>query len=593
MSAIRVLSSALANQIAAGEVVERPASVLKELLENSLDAGAHKLEIDLDQGGVKRIQVRDDGCGVPREELALALVRHATSKIASLEDLEQVATLGFRGEALASIASVSRLQITSRETTGDSGWCLQGEAVEPRPAPHPPGTTISVEDLFYNTPARRKFLRTERTELGHLEEVVRRLALSRFDVDIQVRHNGKPLSNLRPASDDGSRGNRIAAICGSGFLDQSVRLECERAGVMAWGWIGLPTYSRGQPDQQYLYVNGRMVRDRMVSHAVRNAYRDVLYHGRHPAYVLYLEVDPAQVDVNVHPSKQEVRFRESRQVYDFLRHAVEQAIAGVRPAGTMAAPVSMEQGGLQVAEPAPAPRQQPMGFPIAGAGAGHGLQQRAFYDTLQRTPMDAAPLPEDTTGETPPLGFALAQLQGIYILAENANGLVLVDMHAAHERITYERMKKDYADACVVRQPLLVPTHVAVSEREVQAAERHQELLGQLGLSVEPLGPQLLVVREVPALLRHADAEQLVRDVLADLLEHGDSERIEAQVEDLLREIACHGSVRANRQLTIAEMNALLRDMEQTERSGQCNHGRPTWTVLGLQELDALFLRGR
>ncbi len=585
----------LANQIAAGEVVERPASVLKELLENSLDAGARRLDIDLDQGGVKRIQVRDDGCGVPCDELALALARHATSKISSLEDLEQVATLGFRGEALASIASVSRLSITSRTAATDAGWRLAGEAAAPEPAAHPVGTTICVEDLFYNTPVRRKFLRTERTELSHLEEVIRRLALSRFDIGLQVRHNGRTLQQLRAAEDRAGRGRRVAAVCGDAFLDQAVELESERNGLVVWGWIGLPTYSRGQPDQQYLYVNGRMVRDRMVAHAVRNAYRDVLYHGRHPAYVIYLEVDPAMVDVNVHPSKQEVRFRESRQVYDFLRHAVEQAIAGVRPEGAPA-PVSLQSAAPASGVAEPAPQQQPMRLHSGGGASAPGLRQQAFYQALQQPP--AAPLRTaeqlaDSAAGMPPLGFALAQLKGIYILAENDNGLVLVDMHAAHERITYERMKQDFADAAVVTQPLLVPVQVSVSERELRAAEANSGLLRELGLVVEQQGPQLLVVREVPAILRGADAESLLRDILSDLVEHGASERVEALVEDLLREIACHGSVRANRQLSVPEMNALLRDMERTERSGQCNHGRPTWTALGLAELDGLFLRGR
>ncbi len=601
MSAIRVLPPMLANQIAAGEVVERPASVLKELLENSLDAGARRLEIELDQGGIKRIQVRDDGGGVPPDQLGLALAPHATSKIASLEDLEHVATLGFRGEALASIASVSRLAMTSRTAEEDAGWRLTLESGGPEPAAHPVGTTVCVEDLFYNTPARRKFLRTERTELSHLEEVIRRLALSRFDIELQVRHNGKTLQQLRASEDDASRGRRIAAVCGDSFLEQAVEIESEREGLVVWGWIGLPTYSRGQPDQQYLYVNGRMVRDRMVSHAVRNAYRDVLYHGRHPAYVVYVEMDPAAVDVNVHPSKQEVRFRESRQVYDFLRHAVEQAIAGVRPESAPAPIALQSPSGRMVAEPAPV--QRPIswgggGF-SAGSGAPHvrdalsGTAQSSFYGTLGGVETSPTPQPARADETTPPLGYALAQLKGIYVLAENQAGLVLVDMHAAHERITYERMKKDYEDATVVTQPLLVPVQVAVSERELRAAEVHQDLLRQVGMVVEQQGPQLLVLRELPAMLRDIDGEPLLRDILADLVEHGASERVDALVEDLLREIACHGSVRANRQLTIPEMNALLRDMERTERSGQCNHGRPTWTALSQAELDGLFLRGR
>ena len=609
MPRIHLLSSRLANQIAAGEVVERPASVVKEVLENSLDAGATRIDIEVESGGGKLIRIRDDGAGMGPEDLPLALARHATSKIASLEDLEQVGSLGFRGEALASIGSVSRLTLTSNASEqgsqGSSAAC-EGRDMEVvvRPAPHPRGTTVEVRDLFFNTPARRKFLRTEKTEFNHLEEVVKRLALSRFDVGFSLRHNGRAVHNLKPADSPVEQQRRVAAVCGPAFMEQVIHIDSDTPALKLSGWVGLPTFSRSQADLQYFFVNGRVIRDKLIAHAVRQAYRDVLYHGRHPAFVLYLELDPALVDVNVHPTKHEVRFRDGRAVHNFIFSALHRALADVRPQDqlpehSVAAPEGgvidtrtgeiSNQGGL--AWGAPAASASPMGgyrYPAgAGPAPGQAMDQVSSYGRLH-------PLPEQPQDEdVPPLGYALAQLKGIYILSENALGLVLVDMHAAHERITYERLKSARDSEGIRSQPLLVPQSVALSQREVQLAQEHASLFQGLGLAVDVTGEESLAIREIPVTLRDSDVEQLLRDVLADLIEFGSSGRIEAHLDEILSTMACHGSVRANRRLTIPEMNALLRDMEETERSGQCNHGRPTWTQLGLEELDKLFLRGR
>ena len=615
MSRIRLLSSRLANQIAAGEVVERPASVVKELLENSLDAGAGRVEIDVESGGAKLIRVRDDGGGIAADDLSLALARHATSKIASLEDLERVSSLGFRGEALASIGSVSRLTLTSNDaehgSEGSSATCEgHGMEVQVRPAAHPRGTTVEVRDLFFNTPARRKFLRTEKTEFGHLEEVVKRLALSRFGVAYTLRHNGRVVHNLKAATSQADRQRRVAAVCGPAFMEQAVAIDAAGAPYRLSGWVGLPTFSRSQADLQYFFVNGRIVRDRLVAHAVKQAYRDVLYHGRHPAFVLYLELDPEQVDVNVHPTKHEVRFRDGRGVHNFIFATLHRALADLRPgvAAGVEQPLARTLAtgdGMVVDTVTGEIREQGAlgwgtsfgrGRPVSGAafdqraaaGAGEQLEGYArLYGSPGNAPGQAA------TTDVPPLGYALAQLQGIYILAENLRGLVLVDMHAAHERITYERLKSSRDAEGVRSQPLLVPQSVAVSQREAQVAEVHRDLFQRLGLTVDRGGEESLVIRAAPVALRHSDLQQLLRDVLADLIEYGSSGRIEAHLDEILSTMACHGAVRANRRLTIPEMNALLRDMEATERSGQCNHGRPTWVQIGLDELDKLFLRGR
>jgi len=580
---IRILPPQLIDQIAAGEVVERPASVVKELVENALDAGATRVEVDAEQGGAKLVRVRDDGHGIARDELVLALSRHATSKVASLAELERVATLGFRGEALPSIASVSRLSVTSQATGADTGWRIEGGAGAVVPAAHPRGTTVEVRDLFYNTPARRKFLRAEKTEYEHIEQTLRRLALARFDVAFALRHNRREAFVADPAPERAAQERRLAALLGPGFVEHCVHVEHEAAGLRLWGWVGLPSFARAQADLQFFYVNGRMVRDRLVTHAVRAAFQDVLHHGRHPAYVLYLAIDPLLVDVNVHPAKHEVRFREGRLVHDFLFRTLHQVLAQPLPqAQAIPAPAAARDPG---AGAGPRPDQQGLGLAIAEPAFAY----RAALDWQA----PAIPAPEAPAGELPPLGFALAQLHGVYVLAQSADGLIVVDMHAAHERVTYERLKTAQATQGISSQPLLVPVTVAVSRREADLAEEAGDLLARLGLAVDRLGPETLVVRAVPVLLQGADAERLMRDVLADLATHGTSTRVGEALNGVLATMACHGSVRANRRLTLDEMNALLRDIERTERSGQCNHGRPTWTRLGLGELDRLFLRGR
>lgn len=606
---IRILEPRLANQIAAGEVVERPASVVKEAVENSLDAGATRIEIDVESGGTRLIRIRDDGTGIDGDDLALALARHATSKIDSIGDLEAVQSLGFRGEALASIASVSRLTLTANteasSVQGQQAFCEGRDmSVAVKPAPHPRGTTLEVRDLFYNTPARRKFLRTEKTEFGHLHEVVKRQALSRPEVTFVLRHNGKQTLQLNAAVSEAELRRRVATVCGTDFAEHAVVIERQAGPMRLWGWVAEPTFSRSQADLQYFFVNGRVIRDKLVSHAIRQAYRDVLFHGRHPAFVLFLELDAAGVDVNVHPTKHEVRFRDSRSVHDFLFGTLSRALADVRPgqpAPTEPATGSEErafQPGMNLASGG-SPTLLGQGDQILSAvgasshrfdGGSSGQMSRWREPALSRVPQ---PEFAQEPAEIPPLGFAVAQLHGIYILAENQHGLVLVDMHAAHERITYERLKQARDGSGITRQPLLVPLTLAVSSREAAIAEEQSGELASLGLLIEATGEESIVCRELPAALKDADAEALVRDVLGDLLEFGTSDRIASSLDELLSTLACHTSVRANRRLTLPEMNALLRDMEETERSGQCNHGRPTWVQLGMSELDKLFLRGR
>jgi DNA mismatch repair protein MutL len=589
---IQQLPDTLVNQIAAGEVVERPASVVKELVENALDAGATRVDIDLEEGGIRLIRIRDDGGGIPAAELPLAISRHATSKIASLDDLEEVATLGFRGEALPSIASVSRFALSSRTAAQEHGLRLEvdgGKVAPPQPHPHPAGTTVEVRDLFFNVPARRKFLRAERTELGHIEEWLRSLALARPEVELRISHNGRLSRHYKPVRDGAERARRVAEALGEEFIAQCLAIEHAGAGLRLHGWVGLPTAARSSADQQYFYVNGRAVRDRTVAHAVRQAYADVLFHGRHPAFVLFLECDPRQVDVNVHPAKHEVRFREQRLVHEFIYRTLHEALASTR-------------AGLAAGHDLSLPTAGPMGW-SAPAQGGLGLPVReamGAYAALYGSPSAAsasAPLstamPAANEAEAPPLGYALAQLHGIFVLAENAHGLILVDMHAAHERITYERLKAARDGEGIRSQPLLVPLSLAVSEREADLAEQHADTLAGYGFELRRAGPQALSVRAVPTLLADLDPRALVLDVLSDLREHGASRKLEEARNELLSTLACHTSVRANRRLSLPEMNALLRDMESTERSGQCNHGRPTWVQLTKAELDRLFLRGR
>ncbi len=601
---IHALEPQLVNQIAAGEVIERPASVLKELLENSLDAGATRIEVDIEEGGKRLIRVRDNGQGIHPDDLGLALSRHATSKIASLEDLEQVMSLGFRGEALPSIASVSRLLVQSHSADSDKGCQVRGDGREATPAPepvaHPPGTTIEVRDLFFNVPARRKFLRTENTEQKYLDAVIQRIALSRPDVELTVRKNRKPHYHLRAGSGEAAQLERLRTLLGAAFADQVLGIEHEAAGLRLSGWIAQPTFSRSQADLQFFFVNGRAVRDKLLAHAVRQSYQDVLFHGRHPAFVLFLELDPKAVDVNAHPAKSEVRFRESRLVHDFLFRTLHQVLADLRPADDQLAPQPVQPlpGSGRHYTAAAIARQGGLSLPVA--------EQLGQYDRLhgekggeKRDSIPICPAPEgdsDAVGDStqiPPLGFALAQLKGIYILAENAQGLVLVDMHAAHERITYEHLKSGFSADGIRSQPLLVPLSLAVSRAEAGLAETRQDWFSALGFDIDRQGPEQLVIRQVPALLAKGDVEALVRDVLSDLNTHGSSQRIEEAINELLSTMACHGSVRANRHLTLDEMNALLRDMERTERAGQCNHGRPTWVRFSLGELDALFMRGQ
>ena len=621
MSRINLLSQRLANQIAAGEVVERPASVVKELTENSLDAGASRLEIEVEQGGTKLIKIKDDGLGIHKQDLELALSRHATSKITDLEDLENIASLGFRGEALASISSVSRLTMTStagddlNSANGDNrGWKVVAEGQEMdvilAPAAHSRGTTVEVRDLFFNTPARKKFLKTEKTEFSRIDEILKRIALSRFDVQFSLTHNQRAIRKLLPAKSDQEKQRRVALVCGPAFVQNSVFVEMEGQGLRLWGWVSLPTFSRSQADLQYFYVNGRIIRDKLVTHAVKQAYRDVLFHGRHPAYVLYLELAPSAVDVNVHPTKHEVRFRDSRLVHDFLFSSLHKALAELRPSDRLVENVQnsdpfavLQSGGVGGAFTA---------GPDSSYAAGNFSDQNRLSlaepslnsysyrsntgqpdaNVIQSQMENFAKLTADDA-EVPPLGYAIAQLHGIYILAQNKEGLITVDMHAAHERITYERMKTACQNEELKMQPLLVPVSIALSQSEADCAETEQEELLIIGIELERVAAESILVRQVPSILRNANIEQLVRDVLSDVLEYGSSNRIQAHQDELLSTMACHGSVRANRHLTIPEMNALLRDMEDTERSGQCNHGRPTWVYQSLNELDKLFLRGQ
>jgi len=588
---IQVLPEQLVNQIAAGEVVERPAAVAKELVENSLDAGAHHVEVDAEQGGLARIQVRDDGRGIARGELALALTRHATSKIASLDDLEHVRSLGFRGEALPSILSVSRLALVSRTAADEHGWRLYGEgtlAGSPEPAAHAPGTTVEVRDLFFNTPARRKFMRAESTEFRHLDQALRRIALARFDTALTLRHGARKVFELPAAAGATGQAQRVAQLTDPEFLDNALELDESRLGLRLSGWIALPSFSRGQPDLQHFYVNGRPVRDKLVGHALRRAYADALHGSRYPAFVLYLECDPARVDVNVHPAKVEVRFRDSSVVHDFIFGAVHLALRRVRPdpSSHHQVHVDRETGEIQPQD----------SFRYGGAGG--AAPGPGSWRTSAKSPGPGAAPPAiaEPRSDDMPLGHALAQLNGIFILAQNREGLVLVDMHAAHERVLYERMKRALREGGIASQVLLVPAVVTVPEDVAEEAERARERLHRLGLELDRSGPTTLTVRAVPPLLAQSDLGALVKSLLgaaADDESRGHfSEVLDAQ-ERVLADMACRAAVRSGRQLTLPEMDALLRDMERTDLAGQCNHGRPTWVQFTHGELDRFFLRGR
>lgn len=596
---IRPLPENLINQIAAGEVVERPASIVKELLENALDAGARRIEVELEGGGVELIRVRDDGCGIDADELPLALTRHATSKIASLDDLEQVRSLGFRGEALPSIASVSRFEMISRATTAAHAHAVRCEfgALTPvAPAQHPHGTSVVVRDLFFNVPARRKFLRAERTELAHTEELLRALALAHPEVCLRLSHQGKAVLRYSAGANADAARHRAGEVLGEAFLDHALPIEHEGAGLRLSGWIGAPTAARGQADRQYFFVNGRMVRDRVVAHAVRQAYADVLFQGRHPVFALQLELDPRRVDVNVHPQKHEVRFREGRLVHDFIFRILHEALSGSR-AG-QPTPASAHSMPLPVTYSTPGSGRNwnlPIREPAAAYAALYGNADAAPAQNAQTDPTPQTPADGHAAADTvvPPLGYAIGQLGGVYILAENAHGLVLVDMHAAHERITYERLKAARACGQVPSQTLLIPLTLPVTPLQADAAEAHAPRFAALGLDITRSGTDRVTVRRIPTALEGAPVEALVQDVLSDLATHGSDARLVEYENELLATMACHASVRAHRKLAVPEMNALLRQMESTERADQCNHGRPTWVQVTQPELDRLFLRGR
>lgn len=624
---IRPLPDQLISQIAAGEVVERPASVVKELLENALDAGATQLQIKLEEGGVRRIAITDNGGGIPADELPVALMRHATSKIGSLEELESVATLGFRGEALASIASVAELTLTSRTANDAHATQILAQTGRAQPASGGIGTTVDVQHLYFNTPARRKFLKTEQTELGHCMEVIRRTALARPDVAISVHHNGKPLEHWNATQAD----SRTAAVLGTEFARARLPFEEEAGELRLFGFVGLPTASRGRADHQFFYVNGRFVRDRLLTHAVRSAYEDVLHGDRFPAYVLCLELPPEAVDVNVHPSKIEVRFRDSRAVHQFVYHAIQRALsrhAGEQgdslrtdiadapgTAGTTTAPspadnttrwinqMAARQTSLGIAQPraeylsmmrggnTPMPSSRPAW--MADVPSATTLFDGGTATAEAPVTAPAMPTAEPESDDAYPLGFAVAQLHGIYVLAQNTRGMVLVDMHAAHERILYEQLKTALEAKRVEVQPLLIPVTFAASPVEIGTAEEFRDTLTLLGFDISAVSPTTLAVRSVPTLLQKADAQALARDVLRDLQAYGGSRVLAERQNELLATLACHSAVRANRRLNIDEMNALLRQMEATERADQCNHGRPTWIQLTVADLDRLFLRGQ
>ena len=592
---IQLLSDALISQIAAGEVIERPASVVKELVENALDARAGRIEVELERGGCGLIRVRDDGIGIHPEEIALALARHATSKIASLDDLESVATLGFRGEALPSIGSVSRLSLVSRSAAAVHAWAVEardGEVATPVPASHPQGTSVEVRDLFFNVPARRKFLRSEATEYQHIVRMLERLALSRFETAFTLVHNGKTVWSLPAARSAPQRLARVAKICGEEFAGHVVELQHDTESLRLSGWLALPTFSRSQSDLQFAFLNGRFVRDKLLAGAARLGYQDVMFHGRFPAYLLYLELDPALVDVNAHPQKLEVRFRDSRRIHDFVFRTLERVLADTRPSAESAgsAPLDWLTGSARfdrVAAPNQARFMLPQGrAPRSGEDAYRGLVEREGLSAFGVADGGAA-----VRGEAP-LGYAIAQLHAVYILAQTAEGIVLVDMHAAHERVMYERMKKLLAGE-TAQQQLLMPEILHVTPAQAEAAEAHAQEFAALGFGVSRLAPDQLALRAIPSLLAGRDPAGIVRDVLSDLLEQGHSRRVEESINHLLATMACHAAVRAQRNLSLPEMNALLREMEGTDRADQCNHGRPTWVRLSLADLDRLFLRGR
>lgn len=600
---IERLDQQVANQIAAGEVVERPASVVKELVENSLDAGSTDITVELLKGGLEQIRIRDNGCGIHPDDLSLALERHATSKIHTFADLEHIASLGFRGEALASIAAVSRLKIASAVEGAESGFSIAAEGgfikSQREPIAHPQGTTIEVNELFYNTPARRKFLRTERTEFQHVEKILQRLALSRFNVGFTLKHNHKIVFKAPIAHTQVAEEKRLREILGAAFIDETVAIEFSVAGMRLWGWIALPAFTRSQADMQYFYVNGRFIRDKLLLHAARQAYHDVLFHGRHPAYVLYLECDPAVVDVNVHPTKHEVRFRDSRTIHELVCRGIKNALQQLKP-GEPTLTVSTPSWSPpphspqpHVARSAPVIAATSYSEPTHQAGFGFDAKQQVdVYKELGQPLADPIPV-ETNISASHTLGTPIAQLHDIYILSQTAEGLIIVDMHAAHERILYEQLKQQLQQSALPTEHLLVPLSITLNKEEMTVWQQHSSLFATVGLALLQLGDTVLAVREVPVILKNKNIEQLVRDVLSDLIADNTSDRLQHTINHILATIACYAAVRAHHKLTLAEMSALLRDMETTKNSGCCNHGRPTWTALSLRELDKLFLRGQ
>ena len=593
---IKQLPPQLINQIAAGEVIERPASAVKELIENSLDAGATEVLVEIEEGGSRLIRVSDNGGGINKSDLDLALSRHATSKIGSLHDLESVLSFGFRGEALPSMSSVSRLTLTSRQVNDNAAWCVKADGTEaeldPVPVAHPVGTSVELRDLFYNTPARRKFLKTDKTEFGHIETVVKRMALSRFDVGFSLKHNQRQVMDLKPALTNEQKDGRVGLLRGDGFVHESVEVDVINGDLALQGWVGLPTYSRSQADMQFFYVNGRLIRDKLINHAVRLAYKDVLFHGRHPVYVLYLSIDPTLVDVNAHPAKLEVRFRESKAVHDFVYRRIKQLLTDFRPSDHYEVKTlepNLAESSIPYAD------MQQRHIPMSISEPALNYSRSASYPShpMNRKPSNFnADVVQENEG-SPPMGFAIAHLHNTYILAESESGLVLVDTHAAHERIMYEKMKKQYDAGDMPSQPLLIPQKIQLSDEEMLVFEQHQLMLEGLGLNLSVSGPNTLLVRAIPVLLALDGAEVLVRNLLEDLVQTGETNSVQEACYTVLGNMACHGSIRANRRLTEMEMNALLRDMEQTDNSGQCNHGRPTWVLLNAKQLDSLFLRGQ
>lgn len=595
MRRIQLLPIQLANQIAAGEVVERPASVVKELLENSLDAGASEIDISIENGGIKSIKITDNGKGIHYDDLPLAFSRHATSKIYTLDELESLGTLGFRGEALASISSVSRASLTSRQVDSDHAWQIvvegRDQSIEIKPAAHATGTTIHIQDLFFNTPARRKFLKTESTEFAHIDEVVKRIALSHFDVSFSLSHQDKMIYQSQAAENELQQEHRIGALCGKDFLKHAMKVEIEASGLRLWGWVGLPTFSRSSADLQYFYVNNRIVKDKLVAHAVRQAYQDVMYGGRHPAFVLFLELDPSLVDVNVHPTKHEVRFREGRLVHDFIFSSLHRTIAKAKPQPAAELAIVEEASNeLQTHHFAP-------GYYPSRSQAPASMQVQEtieLYQALQAEPVSMpAPSIKPEKSDIPPMGYAIAQLLGIYILAETQEGLIIVDQHAAHERIMYERLKVQWQQQSLASQALLVPITISVTIKEKAYIEEHLEVFEQLGFEISILSENSLAIRQVPSIIKQKDVEPLIRDIINDLVNLGHSKQTQDYIDAILGTVACRGAIQAHHELSLAEMNALLRDMEITPRIDQCNHGRPTWTKLSMKELDSLFLRGR